>query len=54
MTENAESVRRYDGGTEHADWCPDREHQGMCLDAYLVRVGVEPVPNDGSGAKEEV
>ena len=34
-------VRRYDGRTEHADWCSDRSHDGLCLDALA---GWEPAP----------
>lgn len=36
-----ESVRRYDGRTEHANWCADHSHQGLCLD-FLT--GWEPAP----------
>lgn len=31
-------VRRYDGGTEHADWCPDYAHAGKCLDKLLEKI----------------
>lgn len=34
----AEITRRYDGSTEHADWCDDHDHQGMCLDVFLAGV----------------
>jgi hypothetical protein len=46
MTPNADSVRRYDGGTQHADWCFDHEHEGKCLDQLLKRIGYDPPPND--------
>jgi hypothetical protein len=31
--------RRYDGDTEHADWCrADDDHDGKCLDRLLEKV----------------
>jgi hypothetical protein len=46
--QNADSVRRYDGGTEHADWCPDHEHEGKCLDRLLERIDRAAEQNDRS------
>lgn len=34
-------ARRYDGRIEHADWCSDHSHDGLCLD-FLT--GWEPAP----------
>lgn len=36
-----DQVRRYDGRTEHADWCEDHAHEGLCLD---VLMDWEPAP----------
>lgn len=33
------TVRRYDGGVEHADWCADPAHDGKCLDRLLDKIG---------------
>jgi hypothetical protein len=38
MTLNTEKVRRYDGGTEHTDWCVNHDHEGKCLDRLLERI----------------
>jgi hypothetical protein len=39
-------VRRYDGSVEHAEWCADHRHDGLCLD-FLT--GWEPAPEQIKG-----
>jgi hypothetical protein len=29
-------VRRYDGSTQHADWCRQTLHGGKCLDSLMA------------------
>lgn len=49
---SADTVRRYDGSTEHADWCPFGDHEGRCLDRLLESMGYcTCVPGEGCDAE---
>lgn len=33
----SDAVRRYNGSTDHAEWCDVENHEGFCLDILMQK-----------------